>query len=410
MSNSPSRRELKVLHVAQTAQGGVGSYLEEIVALQVQRHGAESVRVVLPQEHAACFPGLAVARLLPFRTSNTGRLGGSMRMAVQAMRAVRHWQPDIVHLHSTYAGLVMRPLLALMPKAPKVIYCPHGWAFDRKLSSFQAYSIAAVERVLSKLCAAIVCVSMQDAAQARAAGISAKRLKVVLNGIADIPPLPREEAENAWPLGRLRILFVGRLDRQKGVDILFSAMDMLGERAFAVVVGAAVVADVRSALTPPNNVKVVGWIDRHDIAKLYASADMLVLPSRWEGLPITILEAMRAGLPVVASRVGGCPETVQDGLTGRLVAPEDAHQLAAAVLSLNDVSLRAAIGARGRQLFLQKFQIGRVFEELELVYRTAIEHPEQDSLLRTVAGEQNVNRRPPMQAEKSISPDISIGG
>jgi glycosyltransferase involved in cell wall biosynthesis len=377
MNNGPSRGQLKILHVAQTAQGGVGSYLEEIAALQVQRHGADSVRLVVPEEHAARFPGLAAAWLLPFRTGDVGRLGSSLRMAAQAMRTIRHWQPDIVHLHSTFAGLVMRPLLGLMPGAPKVVYCPHGWAFaDRQVGPIRARWMAAVERLLSGLCASIVCVSRDDASRAEGAGIPPKRLTVVLNGIADIPPLPRGQGEAFWPANRVRILFVGRLDYAKGADVLFSAMNTLGEEAFAVVVGSAVVADYRSALVAPGNVKVLGWMDRRDIAQLYASADVLAVPSRNEACSLAALEAMRAGLPVVASRVGGLPEIVQDGITGRLVRPEDAHQLAAALVGMDD-ALRAAMGARARQRFLQVFRIERVFEELELVYRTALGQPRQ---------------------------------
>ena len=388
MNTRPSSRDLKILHVAQTAQGGVGSYLEEVVALQVERHGADSVRVVLPEEHAALFPGLAAAWLLPFRTGDVGRLGSTVRMAVLAMRAVRHWRPDIIHLHSTYAGLVMRPLLAMLPgTTPKIVYCAHGWAFDRKLGPVHAYLIATVERLLSGLCAAVVCVSRQDASRAVAVGISPNRLKVVLNGIGDIPPLLRDEGANMWPHDRLRLLFVGRLDRQKGADVLFSAMALLSDSAFAVVVGSAVVDDFRSALVSPSSVKFVGWMDRQDIVQLYASADLLVIPSRWEAFGLVALEGMRAGLPVVASRVGGLPEIIQDGLTGRLVDPEDADQLAAAVSSLRDASLRVAMGALGRQRFLQVFRIERVIEELELVYRTAMGDLQQDQLPRSLGVE-----------------------
>ena len=380
MSNVPSHR-LKILHVTQTAQGGVGSYLEEIVGLQVQRHGADSVRVVLPEEHAAHFIGLEAAWLLPFRTVDVGRLGSSLRMAAHAMRAVRSWQPDIVHLHSTFAGLLMRPLLAVMPGAPKVVYCAHGWAFsEKKLGAFHTKSIAAIERLLSNLCATIICVSQDDALRAEAVGISAKRLTVVLSGLADVPLLPRGKGHTFWPQDRLRILYVGRLDYAKGADVLFLTMDILGETSFAVVVGSAVVSDYRSELVPPGNVKAVGWMDRRDISELYASADVVVIPSRNEACPLVALEAMRAGLPVVASRVGGLPEIVQDGLTGRLVNAENASELAAALLSMDDGSLRVAMGARARQRFLQVFRIERVVEELELVYRTTLGHRQQDSL------------------------------
>ena len=388
MSNVPLRR-LKILHVTQTAQGGVGGYLEEIVGLQVQRHGADSVRVVLPEEHAALFPGLAVSWLQPFHTGKAGRLRSSWRMAVHAMRAVRSWQPDIVHLHSTFAGFVMRPLLALIPGAPKIVYCAHGWAFaDSKFGPIQSFLLGVIERLLSHLCTEIVCVSQHDAKRAEAVGISKERLKVVLNGIADLTPLPRDSGEADWPKECLRVLFVGRLDHAKGADVLFSAMEKLGESAFAIVVGSAVVFDVKSVVVPPVNVKLIGWINRRDINQLYASADLLAVPSRNDACPIAPIEAMRAGLPVVASRVGGLPEIVQEGVTGRLVEAEDALQLATAMKSL-DGTLRTAMGAHARQRFLQLFRLDRTFEELELVYLSAVGNSQTDRF-GTLGGEKRI--------------------
>jgi glycosyltransferase involved in cell wall biosynthesis len=130
-------------------------------------------------------------------------------------------------------------------------------------------------------------------------------------------------------------------------------------------------------LVPPDNVRCLGWMKRRDIAQLYASADLLVMPSRWEGMPLAALEAMRAGLPVVASRVGGLKELVLDGIVGRLVEPENPQELAAAMASMNGAQ-RAAMGVCARQRFLQAFQIDRVVEELELVYRAALGLQQRD--------------------------------
>ncbi len=87
--NGHPARQVKILHVTQTAHGGVGSYLEEMLTLQVQRHGAACVRVVLPQEHAEFFPGLPPECLLPYRSGGNGRLGSSLRMAGLALKSVR---------------------------------------------------------------------------------------------------------------------------------------------------------------------------------------------------------------------------------------------------------------------------------------------------------------------------------
>ena len=380
---------IKVLHIAQTAQGGVGSYLEEIMPLQSERYGREAVRAILPEEHAAAFPGLSSRWMRNF-SGHSGRLISSLRMAALAFTVVREWRPHIVHLHSTFAGLVMRPFLWALPHRPRIIYCPHGWAFDRKTGRVETLAASAMERLLSRLCDAIICVSANDFHRALAMRLPPGSLRVVRNGIADLPtpavPAPRGDP---WPEGVRRILFVGRLDRQKGADVLFAAMRVLGDSAFAVVVGSSVVGDDGLAATAPANVSIAGWLSRPQIAELYAGAEVLVAPSRWEGLPMVAIEAMRAGLPVVATRAGGLPEIVEDGISGRLVEVDDAEQLARVLARLDSATLRE-MGARARQRYLRDFQIDRVIRELDGIYRSLA----LDAADRVAAGPRVDRKRP----------------
>lgn len=358
---------MKVLHVAQTALGGVGSYLEEIVPLQAAMYGRDSVRAILPAGHAAAFTGL-----LPYWLSTYHGAGGRMlstwRMSSRAWAEVREWQPDVVHLHSTFAGLVMRPVLRARASCPGIVYCAHGWSFDRRTGGSQVALARALERVLAGLCDRIVCVSHQDFEQGARAGIPNAKMSVVLNGIADHKPRGEAADRGEWPGQGLRILFVGRLDAQKGVDVLLAAMRTLGTRAAALVVGSSVVGDDSTLAGLPDNVRLVGWLPRARIQQLYAAADVLVMPSRWEGLPIVALEAMRAGLPVVATRVGGIPEAVEDGVTGRLVDMDSPSQLAAALRSLDAATLQD-MSQRARRRFVEAFQIDRVVNELDRLYR-----------------------------------------
>lgn len=366
-----------ILHVAETAQGGVGTYLEEIVPLQEARHGAGSTRVLVPTEHAQALPGLAGPWLHTF--SNVGgRFRASIRLVSAAVRAVRAWRPDVVHVHSTYAGFFVRALFAFWPGSPAVVYCAHGWAFDRRGSRTRNRVIALVERLLSYVCGAIVCVSDRDCERAREVGIAADKLCVVRNGIADLPladpTLPKSAAE--WTCTGLRVLFVGRLDEQKGVDVFFDAMRHVGDRACAVVVGASVVAHGQAVPEVPSNVQLAGWRSRAQIADLYRCAEVLVMASRWEGLPLVALEAMRAGLPVIATRVGGIPEAVEHARTGLLVDSENSEQLARAILSLDKMQLRE-MGQEARWRFDRLFRVERVVEELDNVYARVLPQPER---------------------------------
>lgn len=282
-------------------------------------------------------------------------------------------------MHATFAGVVMRPLLALLPtmaNAPKIIYCAHGWSFERrKVNGLVTYAMATAERQLSRLCSAVVCVSEFEASRAKAVGIPSSQLKVVASGLADVALPPAEAAEAAealWPKDCIRVLFVGRLDYEKGADVLLSAMKTLGDKAYAIVVGAAVVTGYKSELERPDNVRYVGWLDRERIRPLYATAHTLVVPSRYEAFGLSAVEAMRAGLPVIASRVGGLPEVVVDHVTGRMVEPGEPDQLAAAILSMGK-KLRRQMGVKARVRFLKAFRIERTVEELHQVYANALE-------------------------------------
>lgn len=368
MSTMHTHAPLKVLHIAQTAQGGVGSYLEEIVSHYARLHGGDAVRVVLPDMHACLFPGLKMQWLVPFHNGSGGRVTSSLRMAKQAIRQIWTWRPAVVHLHSTYAGLIMRPLLALMPGRPRVVYCAHGWAFNREGSHFACRAIVWIERMLARLCDAIVCVSQYEAGEARGAGISARLLAVLPNGVSDvvIEECSVTAAAREWPQEGLRVLFVGRLDRQKGVDVFYEALRQLGDRVYGVVVGSPVVGDEAPAQPPPN-ARALGWRTRAETASLYAAADVLVVPSRWEAFGLVAIEAMRAGLPVIATRVGGIPEVVEDGVTGKLIDVDSPSQLAAVLGSL-DATTRHLMGANGRRRFLASFRVERVVQELDELY------------------------------------------
>jgi glycosyltransferase involved in cell wall biosynthesis len=145
------------------------------------------------------------------------------------------------------------------------------------------------------------------------------------------------------------------------------ALQRLQHRAFAVVVGAAVVADSRS-LAPPPNAREMGWLARERIAVLCGAADVLVVPSRWEGFGLVALEAMRCGCAVVASRTGGLPEVIEDGVSGLLFEPGDSDQLATLLEQLDAASWKA-MGEAGRRRFEALFTIERIGDQLDALYR-----------------------------------------
>jgi glycosyltransferase involved in cell wall biosynthesis len=145
-------------------------------------------------------------------------------------------------------------------------------------------------------------------------------------------------------------------------------MQKVGGNAHAIVVGSSVVGGDADD-SPPENVQVAGWLSRPRIAGLLAAADVLVMPSRWEAFPFVALEAMRAGVAVIASRVGGLEEIVEDGVTGLLVRSDDPEQLADVLLKVQPQQLHE-MGERGRLRYLRLFQAERAAFDLHQVYRS----------------------------------------
>jgi glycosyltransferase involved in cell wall biosynthesis len=202
-------------------------------------------------------------------------------------------------------------------------------------------------------------------------GLPRNRLVLICNGVPREAPVTGHHLDAVqWPPGMRRILFVGRFDRQKGVDVLLEAMGHLRNEAFAYLAGAAVLGD-SAASQLPDNVRTTGWLSPARLESYYRTADVLVIPSRWEAFGLIAAEGMRAGLPIVATRVGALPELVDDGVTGVIVPPNDSRELAAAIRGLTDSQI-ATMGSAGREVFLHRFTMDRVHRQLLELYQTEL--------------------------------------
>jgi glycosyltransferase involved in cell wall biosynthesis len=365
---------MRILHVAESVKGGCGTYLNQVLRAQLCDPAIEHVHAVLPDAHVVQVPDIPDANRTLF--ASTGRSPASLHALWRATaQEVRQFRPDCVHLHSTFAGAIGRVGLALGRHRPAVVYCAHGWAFDMAGSRIKQSAMALAERVLARSCEGVIAISEYERRRGISAGIAPDRIVTVLNGIADLPGSCaggwRSRSRVVGDRPPRRLLFIGRLDRQKGIDVLLAAIAGLEDRIALRVIGSAVVGDQSAPDLPRAGLTVLGWCDEQRIRQELEWADCVVVPSRWEGFGLVALEAMRSARAVIAANVGGLPEVVEAGRTGWLVPPEDPAALRAALLSLTDAQLAAA-GAAGRQRFLQRFTIERTAVALTAVYRQAI--------------------------------------
>lgn len=354
---------IKILHVAETVKGGIASYLSELIPLQIERYGCDCVTLIVPEGSAKYLPGVPQSCILEFKSSKK-RFICALYMAYAVYKFLKVNATQIVHLHSTYAGFFIRPILLLMSFRPKVVYCAHGWAFDRNSHIVVNKSIYLVEYLLSKISDAIVCISEHDLNLALETDFNKDKLHLITNGIAG--KMPPHNFLFPWPDGMIRLLFVGRFDYQKGLDLLLEAMVDLREVAFAVVIGDYVV-DSPKIFNVPENVLVMGWKSRDELQGYYLSADILVMPSRWEGFGLTAIEAMRCSLPVLATNVGGLPGIIKDNVNGILIPPNNSKAIIDAVRKMNDMDLKK-LGSMARVRFDKYFTAERMTFELDKLY------------------------------------------
>lgn len=308
------------------------------------------------------------------RASISAQIGG-FRALARMMRAERF---DLVHAHMPLSGFLGR-IAARAVGVPVIAYTCHGYLFNQPSPLPRRAASFAMEWVAGQITNLYLTVSEEEAADARRLWIN-RRAIAIGNGRnpAQFHPNPEARARIRASLGvpqdRVVIIIVSRLVRHKGHPELLAAMESVPD-AELWVVGDRLASDHGEDLEPyfarstlGGRLRRLGY--REDTADLLAAADIFALPSHFEGLPMSVIEAMLTGLPVVGTDIRGPREQVVDGETGFLVPPRSVAPLAAALGPLvADGALRARLGAAGlaraRARFDEAKIIGRTLDLLE---------------------------------------------
>jgi len=402
----------KVLQVC-AVDVSVGPLLRPLV-LALREAGAEV--------HVACTPGGVSERLaaegVPVKPVRIARKILSPRhlvSLVQLARLIRRERYDFVHVHTPIAAAIGRAAARLSGTRPVVLYTTHGFYFHDRMRPCLRRILIWQERLFGRLCTDFLfTVSPEDHATAlRERIIDADRTHCLSSLGVD---LERFDLSSPQSLRRTDlgisdadsvVAYVGRLVREKGVLDLLEAIGLVRERVPGirlVVIGDTLASDrgrgvqseIRNLIAAhglEKNVVFLGF--RGDVPSLLRLVDIFALPSYREGMPLTILEAMAAGKPVVTTNVRGCREEVVNGLTGIIVAPRDPRSLSEAILSLLVAPERAkAMGLAGRAHVEKAFDQRRVLdEEVEAYRRLAKRHgkPWGDGPLAMQAGSRQAN-------------------
>lgn len=296
---------------------------------------------------------------------------------VQLRRIIRRGGFDVVHTHSSKAGFLGR-LAAASAGVPRIIHTPHTFPFQMDVHGFRRSGYVQLERLAARFTDRLICVCPAQKILAQSV-IDPARIAVVENGIALRPPRDPAERQRhrlAWGVAPDQPLVgvVGRFVPQKGYADVVAAAGLVAElrpdARFALVGDGELKTDIEGRIRSRGlQSRVVIVEGREDAPELMPAFDIVALPSLWEGLPYVLLEAMAAGRAVVATRVGGIPDVIDDGRDGVLVPAREPAALAAAIAKLIDNGeRRSMMGVEARDKVVARYGLDRMISRIVALY------------------------------------------
>jgi glycosyltransferase involved in cell wall biosynthesis len=337
-------------------------------------------------EGGRCRPFLAAARAVGFDAAELTHDTPNFRSAIRELTAfLRGNLADVVVTHGYKSNLLGRP--AARRAGIPIVSVSRGWTGE----NIKVWSYEAMDRFHLRFVDRVVCVSTAQAERVRRSGVSPERVHVIRNAAR----LSAFDKPNPANRSRLRaiaggdgpiVVAAGRLSPEKGFQVLLeSAPDLfrIAPSARIVVFGDGPLRNKLERrlleLGISDRIRLPGF--RRDLDALLPWADVVVLPSLTEGLPNVALESAAAGLPVVATAVGGIPEVVVDGYTGFLVPPRDPYSLAARIsFLLTDVERARAFGAAGRRHVEDNFSFESQSRAYQMLFAELVRAPTRSSV------------------------------
>jgi glycosyltransferase involved in cell wall biosynthesis len=364
---------LNITYVVTRAEpiGGVQIHVRDLAVSLKQQGHAPSVYVggegaFVESLRAAGVP----VGILPHLTVPISPLG-DLRALREIREALKRQAPDVVALHSSKAGILGR--MAARSLGIPALLTAHGWNFTPGIAPAAAAMYRQIERMAGRISTRIITVSEYDRRLALEAGLtSAERVVAVHNGIPDVPAELRARPERTPP----RLVMIARFEAQKDQPTLLRALGGLRDAEWELdLIGDGPLLKRMESLAAELGIRdrVHFRGQRMDVPQLLAGAQVSLLVTNWEGLPLSILEAMRAGLPVIATDVAGIGEAVSDGESGFLVPRGDVPLLQDRLARLlGDARLRLRQGQAARARYERHFTLDQFVGRTLAVYEDVV--------------------------------------
>lgn len=367
-------KRIRVLHVAEAA-GGVERYLQTLFKYS-DKEQVENILVCSQNYDYKKMKSLA-DRVIVLKMAHQINPSSDIKVEKALRRIIKQLKPDIVYAHSSKAGALAR--IADLGLKNKVIYNPHGWAFNMQQSAKKKEMYKWVEKISAHFCDKIVCISDAERESALREKIcKPSKLQVIYNGI-DLEEIEKAASMSRAQLGIPEDAFVvgmvGRLSKQKAPDTFVKAAKLIKEKipnAFFLMVGDGELRGQIEGLINQydlgSSFLITGWVDNPTAYMKIMDIGMLL--SRWEGFGLVLPEYMACGVPIVATNVDAIPNIIKDGVNGMLINKDSFVGVQKVCTGLkNDTELKDRIIASAKSMVRNKFGAKRVAKESIGLYK-----------------------------------------
>lgn len=353
---------MKILHIGEYVNGGVATYIENLI--DESKKGNIEIYLLMSSLKSIKKWNLDKGKIqyYPYKRSVL-KIVPAM---VDIYRHIKKVKPDIIHIHSSWAGALVRIPYLFLRKREKIVYTPHGWSFLMETPIYKQKIYVFIEKILERVTDKTINISRYEQIEAIKYGLTSSKMVVINNGVKDRMRYEDKSTILKIDKNKINLLFVGRLDRQKGLDIFLKYYYQEEfPQLHLYVIGEGVLDNTK--VRNDSKTTYVGWVDNKEIDFYYNACDAVVMPSRWEGFGLVALEAMRNKKAVIASNRGALPELICHGVNGYICDITDGNSLKNILRKLEKENLKK-MGLKGQKRFLRYFTYERFKKETYRLY------------------------------------------
>ncbi|SAL02666.1 glycosyltransferase [Caballeronia ptereochthonis] len=366
----------EIVHITEAFGGGVLSMLTQLsnraAAAGVGVTILHSIRQETPNNFSKLFhPAVKLAYVSMFREVSVKNDWTSLWNLV---RKLKECDPSVVHLHSSKAGVLGRAAARIAAPHARVFYSPHGLAFLRRdVSPAKQFAYLSFERIAARMGGTIVACSKSELREIETK-MHTRKTHMIENGV-NVPEIPPRIEKRA---GQILIGMSGRASYQKNHEAFVKlATDLHSPSVEFLWIGGNL--EELPGQMPSGAVSCSGWVTRERALELTSELDIYVQTSRWEGMPIALIEAQVAGIPAVVTDVVGNRDVVQHGVTGFVASGVEEMEKYIALLR-DDPALRARMGVAARESASKRFSMDAIFRQWLSVYEFGSDKHVRDPL------------------------------